>query len=672
VDEPSTAVAVHVVHRKLTSELSVPAQTFYVPLPEDDLSTKIFLKVSAKNGVGPVMSLISFSISTTGTVIWYDHWEDGYETDVTLPKQSTTQIWGDGNASNGCAPTVVDCTDATDVFKAGDSVVLEDEVELKAERNVANMRYDAGDKIQASFPIGMTRGGYPAGYGALMAGAVEVLDTNSWGTSFESPVGTNSVFETGGFKISAVVIMAGENNTKVTVNGSASNIITLDEGQSYHLEVRQGDTVTSDKPVQADLLTGDAAELRWYSLRAVNDWSSKYLSPVGDTKGETKVVLYNPSPSSSISIKVTTRHWTKTYSVAKKGIVTTQIIKTGSGALFEQADGKPFIALSVTDTRGGGAIYDWGFPIVPMSDLTPQVLIGWGFGCTSNTCLYEKFNNKLTRSVVWVTPVEKADIYVDYNNDGIIDDTYPNVDFLKSQIIHDTSDQDMSGAIVFATKPNTGVAGTPVNIAAAWGQDPNKSGGMDESGLDLGTVVLPFEVFQASKIAELVEDNDNSGGITVGDKIRYTILFSNVGQTDVAAGGLTVKDTLDAGVTYVADSMQYSDPTESRLVSISGTPNTPFPLDSNGLGITNQFMIAKRGGTHEISFEVIINTAGSSIINTGSVSWGGGSVPFRLETPIGSLATFAARMGSAARLAGSSVGSDGNDDEADYLCPTDE
>jgi uncharacterized repeat protein (TIGR01451 family) len=668
VVEPSTAVAVHVVHRKLDIELSVPAQTFYVPLPEDDLFTKIFMKVNAQRAKGPVISLISFSISTTGTVIWYDHWEDGYETDVTLPEQSTTQVWGDGDASNGCAPTVVDCTDAKDVFKAGDSIVLEDVVELAAFRNVANMRYDAGDKIQVSLPIAVTRGGYPEEPGSVMAGAVEVLDTNSWGTSYEAPVGTNSVFETGGFKISALVIMAGEDNTKVTVNGSASTIITLDEGQSYHAEVRQGDTVTSDKPVQVDLLTGDAGELRWYSLRCVNDWSSEYMSPVGDSKGETKVVLYNPSSSSSISIKVTTLTWNFTYSVAKKGIVTTDFIRTGSGALFEQADDKPFIALSVTDTIGGGGIYDWGFPIVPMSDLTPQVLIGWGFGCTSNTCLEETFNKNLTRSVVWVTPVEKADIYVDYNNDGIIDDTYLDVGFLQSQIIDDTSDQDMSGAIIFATKPNTGVAGTPVNIAAAWGQDPKRSGGSDESGLDLGTVVLPFKVFQASKIAELVDDNDNSGGITVGDKIRYTILFSNVGQTDVAAGGLTVKDTLDAGVTYVADSMQYSVPETGESVPIFGAS---FPLDGSGLGITNQFTIAKRGGTHEISFEVIINAAGNSIINTGSISWGGGSVPFRLETPIGSVATFAARMGSAARLGSSSVGGsndEANDDEADYLC----
>jgi hypothetical protein len=108
-----------------------------------------------------------------------------------------------------------------------------------------------------------------------MASAIEVLDMNSWGTSYESP--DQQCFETGGFKIWALVIMAGEDNTKVAVNGSASTIITtstiitLDEGKSYHLEVRQGDTVTSDKPVQVDLRTGDAGELPWYSLCCIND-----------------------------------------------------------------------------------------------------------------------------------------------------------------------------------------------------------------------------------------------------------------------------------------------------------------------------------------------------------------------------------------------------------------
>ena len=39
-----------------------------------------------------------------GTVIIYDHWEDGYEAESNNPIQLTTETWGDGNLSNGIAP----------------------------------------------------------------------------------------------------------------------------------------------------------------------------------------------------------------------------------------------------------------------------------------------------------------------------------------------------------------------------------------------------------------------------------------------------------------------------------------------------------------------------------------------------------------------------------------
>lgn len=633
-----TKTPLHLVHRKLDAQLSVPSQTFYVPLPEEILFHDTFKQINGGKAEAPVTSLISLAISTTGTVIWYDHWEDGYEEDVTGQLTSaTTQVWGDNDASNGCAPNVVTCTDAADKFDAGDSIVIENVVELDPVRNKAHIRFDGGDRIQASFPIAVTRGAYPKSPGSLMAGAVEVLDTSLWGTSFEAPIGTDTQSDSNAFQYTGIYIMAGEDNTKVTVPGS-SNPIILNQGQTKHLSVEQGDIVTSDKKVQVDLLTGDIGsqyELRWYSLLPVDDWSDEYISPMGDTIGETKVVLYNPS-SSSIDVKVMTLDWTETYNIGGKSSVFTRFIETGSGAKFTQENGKNFIALSLTDTNGDGQIFDWGFPVIPTRDLTPQVLIGWGFGCTGNSCGSESFNDGETRSVVWVTPVEKADIYVDYNNDGTVDKTYQ-VDFLQSQIVHDEGDKDMSGAIIFATKPNTGPGGPSVNIAAAWGQDPARSGSNDESALDLGTVVVPFTTFQANKIAELVEDNDNSGGISPGDMIRYTILLSNVGQVDVPVGGLIVKDTLDADVSYVGSSMKYSVPASGEVVAVSDSPSgTKFPLD--GEGITNKFKFARRGGTHEISFLVIINDDISigkkRIINTGAVSFGLQNVPFVLETPL--------------------------------------
>lgn len=46
-----------------------------------------------------------------GTIVYYDQWENGYDSDIANPlnlysgsNTGGTQIWGDGIASNGCVP----------------------------------------------------------------------------------------------------------------------------------------------------------------------------------------------------------------------------------------------------------------------------------------------------------------------------------------------------------------------------------------------------------------------------------------------------------------------------------------------------------------------------------------------------------------------------------------
>jgi hypothetical protein len=68
-----TNTPLHLVHRKLDAQLSVPSQTFYVPLPEELLFKETFKQINGGKAEAPVTSLISFAISTKGTVIWYDH-----------------------------------------------------------------------------------------------------------------------------------------------------------------------------------------------------------------------------------------------------------------------------------------------------------------------------------------------------------------------------------------------------------------------------------------------------------------------------------------------------------------------------------------------------------------------------------------------------------------------
>lgn len=85
----------------------------------------MFKIIKADKAKAPIESMFSVSVSINHTVIWYDHWEDGYEEDVRIPNSNTTEVWGDGDASNGCAPGKTPCTDELDVLWAGDSIVVQ-------------------------------------------------------------------------------------------------------------------------------------------------------------------------------------------------------------------------------------------------------------------------------------------------------------------------------------------------------------------------------------------------------------------------------------------------------------------------------------------------------------------------------------------------------------------
>jgi hypothetical protein len=53
-----------------------------------------------------------------------------------------------------------------------------------------------------------------------------------------------------------------------------------------------------------------------------------------------------------------------------------------------------FVALTITDSeeynslnvQTWGATYDWGFTAVPTTQLSPEVLVGLGWGCLDNAC----------------------------------------------------------------------------------------------------------------------------------------------------------------------------------------------------------------------------------------------------------------------------------------------
>src|SRR5581483_3759596 len=63
-------------------------QDFYLPMPEQQIyqaNNAITTGTSAN-----ITSTFSIVVTGAGTVIYYDQWEDGYETDLGNPSQATT------------------------------------------------------------------------------------------------------------------------------------------------------------------------------------------------------------------------------------------------------------------------------------------------------------------------------------------------------------------------------------------------------------------------------------------------------------------------------------------------------------------------------------------------------------------------------------------------------
>lgn len=264
----------HSARRHLLEISAYPLQTFYVPLSEEQIFVNALSVIKNDPALvkSPMTSVIAIATSADNTVLWYDHWEDGYD-GTYLPPSSTTQIWGDRDASNGCAPQVIPCTDHRDVIRAGQSIILEQIVPLPRDRS--QIIFDAGDRIQASIPITVNRGMYPASPGGLMAGAVDLYDTLSWGTFFQAPVGGNIAARIAGsgntsvhfFQYSAMYFMAGEDNTVVSLPNGTN--VVLNRGQSSYVRVNLNQNITSNKKIQVHLITGDIDsryEMRWYSL----------------------------------------------------------------------------------------------------------------------------------------------------------------------------------------------------------------------------------------------------------------------------------------------------------------------------------------------------------------------------------------------------------------------
>ncbi|MGK4567236.1 hypothetical protein [Flavobacterium sp. 3HN19-14] len=157
-----------------------------MPFPEYNLWTALRRAANATGANAlaySVRNITSIKSPYPGAVMTYDHWEDGYEADITNPTQSTTLIWGDGDLTNGVAPGY-----PTDLLPAGASIVLDNTFgygDLRGDvAPITDIQYDGKDKLYSTNDIAVSKVTGDTGQFALQLAKSDVYDTSRFGNLF--------------------------------------------------------------------------------------------------------------------------------------------------------------------------------------------------------------------------------------------------------------------------------------------------------------------------------------------------------------------------------------------------------------------------------------------------------------------------------------------------------
>ncbi len=180
-----------------------PFVTVYVPLSEGDYMTALRNGTGRPGSIGTTArTTISITAAAADSVIYYDQWENGFETTINDPAVTSgagaTLVWGDGNTANGdVTPFCPRCS--ADIIPAGGVITLNNSVAPGAAgtptetpagitvsgtplvRNANQVYWDGRDKIASTRGISVSQAGW-GDADALASGAVSALDTSRWGT----------------------------------------------------------------------------------------------------------------------------------------------------------------------------------------------------------------------------------------------------------------------------------------------------------------------------------------------------------------------------------------------------------------------------------------------------------------------------------------------------------
>jgi uncharacterized repeat protein (TIGR01451 family) len=573
---------------------------------------------------GWICSTVSLVATADYQVIYYDHWEDGYEADLLNPVQATTEIYGDSDTSNGGTGNDIllagDDINLTSTQGTGGSTDITASVPVSPSRNRAYIRYDGSDRVIASGgPVNLTHAMWPLNR-SWAGGAWEVYSRQAYADaySYRLPIGED-LYDFGGgdngtygdFRNVYLQLGAFEDNTIVSINNGTNVIdLTLDQGQTYSsmgyinstsapsISINAGTTIRSNKPIQAGLVTGAdntayTFQGRFLTMLPNQLWGADYIVPVpsGNLHNRAEVYLYNPNDfpitvhgydietQTSFAISPTAHiSATVPYSQKRGGYV-----PADSAVRFTSSDGV-FGVVVCADTSE--VAYDWGFSGTPSKYLSRDYYASWAPG---------SYNTPPTEngSPVWVTPLaDGTTFYVDFNKDpdgldGIVDETFT-LDVLEQRRIFDP-DNDNTGMHVWATG----------EFAIAWGEDP-RTAGRSNPYLDMGVSMLPLLQRWVDPVLTL----DKTASPTILPPAGGAVTFTLAAQAHNAPlVNVDITDTLPINWAYVPNSTHVAYP--------DGSSGNPDPMVN---GQTLFWDLSTNLAPHQIltlTFQARVTTAGS-------------------------------------------------------------
>jgi len=562
-------------------------QEYYV-LGYEEHIWRVFDAIYDGNLPGQICSTVSLVPTADYQVVYYDHWEDGYETDLLNPTQSTTEVYGDGDPSNGGT--------GSDILLAGDDISLTSTqdiagptaingyVPVKPSRNPADLRYDGGDRITTSGgPVDLTHAMWPL-YLSWIGGAWEVYSRQAYADaySYRLPIGEDLYdFDAdayGDFRDVYLQLGAFEDDTTISIdNGTDVVNLTLNQGQTYlslgyinsipapSITINASTAIRSNRPAQVGLVTGanSSGGFQGRFLIVLPDplWGADYIVPVPsgysthfgrDVPAE--IYLSNPNDF-EITINAYDRFDQSTFVISPRSHIRSTVpysekrggtyVPQDTAVRFTSSDGT-FGVVVCADTSE--MAYDWGFSGIPSKYLTRDYYVSWAPG---------SYNTPPTEngSPVWVTPLaDGTTFYVDFSPlDGVVDQTFT-LDVLQQRRIFD-SDNDNTGMHVWATD----------EFAIAWGEDP-RTADVSDPYLDMGITTLPLLQRWLDPVLTLDQTVEPTILPPTGGVVTFTLA---VQAYDAPLVNVDVTDTLPIGWAYV--------PNSTRVTYPNGSTGNPEP-----------------------------------------------------------------------------------------------